>query len=93
MGMDISEESKDLLSVTNTQIMGLEAHIVSLNTADDHLYIARSIKSYTLPSTLSCLNKRCKSIIDNLFDFKHYTLNTAETIKQEFNDKKQETKV
>ncbi|KAG0769531.1 hypothetical protein G6F24_001004 [Rhizopus arrhizus] len=70
MGMNISEENKDLLRITNIQIMGLEAHVLSLNTAGDHLYIASSIESYILPSTVSQFKTQSKSIIGNLFDFK-----------------------
>ncbi|KAG1380216.1 hypothetical protein G6F60_005813 [Rhizopus arrhizus] len=70
MGMNISEENKDLLRITNIQIMGLEAHVLSLNTAGDHLYIASWIESYILPSTVSQFKTQSKSIIGNLFDFK-----------------------
>ncbi|GAA5817137.1 hypothetical protein MFLAVUS_010678 [Mucor flavus] len=94
MGMDINKQNQDLLRITNIQIMGLEALVLSLNTAGDHLYIASSIESYTLLSTASQFQTESESVVGKLFDFKNYTLNTADIIKQKFNDKKEkETKI
>ncbi|CAO0803025.1 unnamed protein product [Mucor circinelloides] len=59
-----------LLKIINMQIMGLEAHLLSINIVDDHLYIASSIESYMLPSTVSQLKKHSKAIIGHLFDLK-----------------------
>ncbi|EPB82314.1 hypothetical protein HMPREF1544_10954 [Mucor circinelloides 1006PhL] len=51
-------------------LSGLEAHLLSINIVDDHLYIASSIESYMLPSTVSQLKKHSKAIIGHLFDLK-----------------------
>jgi hypothetical protein len=51
-------------------LSGLEAHVMSVNIVDDHLYIASSIESYILPSTVSQLKKHSKTIIGHLFDLK-----------------------
>ncbi|GAA5805463.1 hypothetical protein HPULCUR_010979 [Helicostylum pulchrum] len=72
--------------------MGLEAHVMSVNIVDDHLYIARSIEPYMLPSTVSQLKEHSKTIIGHLFDLKHYALNTADIINQTLNDKKKTKK-
>ncbi|KAI8880819.1 hypothetical protein K501DRAFT_275230 [Backusella circina FSU 941] len=80
------------IQFTVMEMIGLEAHVMSINTADDHLYVANSIESYILPSTVSQLKTQCKSLIGRLFDFKHYTLNTANIIKQGLNDKKKRMK-
>ncbi|KAI8062952.1 hypothetical protein BDF21DRAFT_402700 [Thamnidium elegans] len=89
--MDSSKLLVEVKTIYN-QVMGmdisLEAHVLSLNTAGDHLYIVSSIESYILPLTASQFKTRSKSTIGNPPDPKHYTLNTADTIKQGLNDKK-----
>ncbi|KAK4518286.1 uncharacterized protein ATC70_001638 [Mucor velutinosus] len=92
MGLNVNEGNAALLKIVNVQIMGLEAHVMSVNTADDYLYIASSIDSYMLPSTVSQLKKHSKTIIGHLFDLKHYALNTTDIIKQTLNDKKKAKK-
>ncbi|CEG67053.1 hypothetical protein RMATCC62417_03531 [Rhizopus microsporus] len=61
---------------------------MSVNLVDNHLYAANSIKSYILLSTVPELKNHCKVIVGGVFDLKHYTLNTADIIKQTLNDKK-----
>lgn len=51
-------------------LVGLEAHVVSVKLVDDHLYVADSIESYMIPSTISQLKKEIKAVIGHLFDYK-----------------------
>ncbi|CEP08468.1 hypothetical protein [Parasitella parasitica] len=88
MSLNVNEENAALLKVVNVQIMGLETNIMSVNLVDNYLYAANSTKSYILPSTVPELKKHCKAIIEDIFDLKHYTLNTADIIKQKLSDKK-----
>lgn len=50
--------------------LGLETSTMSVNLVDNHLYAANSIKAYILPSTVPELKKRCKAIIEDIFDLK-----------------------
>ncbi|CAO3657055.1 unnamed protein product [Mucor hiemalis] len=93
MNLNVEKENESILKIVNIQIKGLEAHVLSVKLVDDHLYVAGSIESYMIPSTCSQLGKEIKTIIGYLFDFKQYTLDTANIIKKTLTDKKKQRKV
>lgn len=49
---------------------GLEAHSVSIKLVSDELYAENPVQSFTLPSTLSQLSKKCRDTIVSLFDIR-----------------------
>lgn len=81
MGLNKNKENESL-NIVNVQIMGLEGHILSVKLVDDYLYVAESIQSFTLPSTVSELKNNSKATIKYFCDFKQHVLDTANVVKQ-----------
>ncbi|KAI9354232.1 hypothetical protein BD770DRAFT_392664 [Pilaira anomala] len=63
-------------------LLGLEGHILSVKLVDNYLYVAESIQSFTLPSTVSELKNNSKATINYFWDFKQHVLDTAYVVKQ-----------
>lgn len=70
IGLNMSKHNESNLKIVNIQVIGLEAHVASVELLDNNLYLAKSIQSFTTPTTVTQLKKESKNIIGNLFDFK-----------------------